>query len=114
MRKIYNQIYYRCYDFITINGKYDLAWGGIHFLSLFSAFLFIEIISSLIKVTSIEYFIYPSIYFGLLITNYIIFLRKDSYKLILEQFKNESLRKRRFGRFCVLFVMIGLIIIAFI
>ncbi len=100
MTKLYSYLFYRAFDLIKLTGSYDLAWGASHCLSLFLS-LFIVNLMEVFK-ENIEWktlgFVGLFIYVSIHIINYLIFLKEDKYKDIIENYSKETKQQRRIGR----------------
>lgn len=108
---IYNYLFYKVYVFTRKLGKYDVAFStmiAISFLLIVNVSLaFIHLLS--INKDNYNLFQIPMLIFGfaVLTTNYFLFIYKDKYKIIIEKYHNESLKKGRWGSaIVILYVML--------
>jgi hypothetical protein len=111
MRKFYSYLYYRSFDFLRLTGRYDLAWGASNFLSLLISIFVVKVMTSIIHFSSwklIGAFSLP-IYFGLLVVNYFLFLKKEKYIKIIESLEAESPQSRKNSRIIAVLI-IGLLV----
>jgi hypothetical protein len=111
MIKLYRYLFYRAFDLIKLTGNYDLAWGASHLMSLtFSLFLvnlmilFKEDVEfNILGIAGVLTFILIHI------INYLVFLNKEEYKNIIDNYSKESKQQRRIGRISSIMILLVLI-----
>ena len=112
MKSLYNYLYYRSYDLLSLTGKFDLAFGASHLLSIMCT-LVIQFL--LLKVGVHDEagqftFILSSLFLFAIIhlINYSAFLKQNRYKAVIDKFRNESKGKMLIARTLSIILMISL------
>ena len=111
MLKVYNYIFYRSYDLLALTGNYDVAWGGIYFLSTVEALVIILMGHDFAdmfrkpygKPVAVFAFIIP------MAINFWFFLGKERYKNIVAKYADETRAIKIIGRSGVVLVFVSLI-----
>ena len=105
IKRSYDYIFWRCYDLISLTGKYDLGWSASYFLSLTQSIFCFGLFSVFNLKRCVNLFqlqvLCVTVYLILLAINYLIFVRGEKYKSIISLFQNENITHKKIGRIAV-------------
>ncbi len=111
MRKLFDYIYFRFYDFLCIFKSYDIYFATIHLMSILEGFLLLRLlpIDRFLSVETIlkSPYLAVSTYVIPLLINYLLFLKGKRYLKILSTFEKESRTTQKIGRFSIAIFIAG-------